>query len=125
MGWFQQHLNWTWVFAYVIWIPLNASESGLVGLVAAIFLLLVSGWVIKQKGRSLWWILLAIIFSPLWLKSKKETTTIERLSKLAQTPITELSREELLTLKEKYFTDEAAFVIDDELTSRAKEAEEG
>jgi hypothetical protein len=34
-------------------------------------LLPLSGWVIKQKGRSLWWILLSGWFSPLWLGNKK------------------------------------------------------
>ena len=71
MNWFQRHLNWTWVFAYLIWIPLNYSDDAIPPIIGAIFLLVVSGWVIKQKGRSLWWILLTIIFSPLWLKNKR------------------------------------------------------
>ena len=70
-NWFQRHLNWTWVFAYLIWIPLNASENIAPQIVGAIFLLFISGWVIKQKGRRLWWILLAPFFSPLWLKNKR------------------------------------------------------
>ncbi|MFC2022374.1 hypothetical protein ACFLTR_04115 [Chloroflexota bacterium] len=69
MNWFQRHLNWTWLFAYLIWIPLNYSDDAIPPIIGAIFLLVVSGWVIKQKGRSLWWILLTIIFSPLWLKN--------------------------------------------------------
>ena len=70
MSWFQRHLNWTWVFAYLIWIPLNASRDVEPQIIGAIFLLVVSGWVIKQKGRSLWWVLLTPFFSPLWLKNK-------------------------------------------------------
>ncbi|MFC1967128.1 hypothetical protein ACFLV2_00570 [Chloroflexota bacterium] len=71
MKWFQRHLNWTWVFAYLIWFLLNRSESVVVWLSVIILLLIVSGWVIKQKGRRLWWILLTIVFSPLWLSNKK------------------------------------------------------
>ena len=70
MNWFQRHLNWTWVFAYLIWIPLNASDDAIPPIIGAIFLLVVSGWVIKQKGRSLWWVLLTPLFSPLWLKNE-------------------------------------------------------
>lgn len=69
MNWFQRHLNWTWLFAYLIWIPLNYSDNTMPPIIGAIFLLVVSGWVIKQKGRSLWWILLTIVFSPFWLKN--------------------------------------------------------
>lgn len=72
MNWFQRHLNWTWVFAYLIWIPLNASDDAAPQIIGSIFLLLLSGWVIKQKGRRLWWILLTIVFSPLWLSNKKK-----------------------------------------------------
>ena len=78
MNWFERHLNWTWVFAYLIWWYLNGTaiyeESAtfnVLSLVALIFLTIVSGWVIKQKERSLWWLLLAPVFSPLWLKNKK------------------------------------------------------
>ena len=117
MGWVQRHLNWTWLFTYLIWIPINYSESTILPIIGAIFLLLVSGWVIKQKGRSLWWILLTIVFSPLWLKN------ITR--KLEQTPMTELSTDELLTLKEKYITDESTVsIVDDELATRAKDTKE-
>ncbi len=78
LNWFQRHLNWTWVFAYLIWWYLNGTaiyeESAtfnVLSLVALIFLTIVSGWVIKQKGRSLWWILLTPFFSPLWLKNMR------------------------------------------------------
>lgn len=72
MNWFQRHLNWTWVLVYLLWFVLNASESVVAGLVAAVFWLIVSGWVIKQKGRRLWWLLLSWLFSPLWLSNKKK-----------------------------------------------------
>lgn len=76
-NWFQRHLNWTWVLAYLLWFVINAYANDPFGivwwlsLVAAIFCLIVSGWVIKQKGRRLWWLLLYWIGSPLWLKNKK------------------------------------------------------
>jgi hypothetical protein len=76
MNWFQRHLNWTWALAYLLWFVINAYARDPFGilwwlsLVAAVFWLIVSGWVIKQKGRSLWWILLAPVFSPLWLRNK-------------------------------------------------------
>jgi len=87
MNWFQRHLNWTWVLSYLLMFvgafmfgflmglaDPNVSEDA-VGVVAqifgSIFMLVVSGWVIKQKGRSLWWLLLSGLFSPLWLSNKK------------------------------------------------------
>ena len=122
MGWFQRHLNWTYVFTYLLWVVANASDSAVLGLVALVFLTIVSGWVIKQKGRILWWLLLLPFFSPWWLK---ETKTIERHKKLGQIPMKELSIEELLMLKKKHITDESGVsIIDDELATRAKEAEE-
>ena len=73
-SWFQRHLNWAWVFAYLIWLPLNLSYNIVPQVIGAIFLLFVSGWVIKKKGRSLWWILLTPFFSPLWLKNERIVT---------------------------------------------------
>lgn len=70
-SWFQRHLNWTWVFACLIWLPLNLSYNIVPQVMGAIFLLFVSGWVIKQKGRTLWWIFLAPFFAPLWLKNER------------------------------------------------------
>jgi hypothetical protein len=70
-SWFQRHLNWTWVFAYLIWLPLNLSYNIVPEVIGAVFLLFVSGWVINQKRRSLWWILLTPVFSPLWLKNER------------------------------------------------------
>jgi len=73
-SWFRRHLNWTWVFAYLIWLPLNLSYDIAPQIIGAIPLLFVSGWVIRQKGRSLWWILLTPVFSPLWLKNERMAT---------------------------------------------------
>jgi hypothetical protein len=74
-NWFQRHLNWTWALAYLVWIPLNGADHIVPQIIGTVFLLFVSGWVIKQKGRSLWWILLTPVFSPLWLKNKKAMTS--------------------------------------------------
>ena len=75
MNWFRRHLNWTYVLAYLLWFVLNlyTDESVVawwLSLVAAILWLVISGWVIKQKGRRLWWLLLSWVGSPLWLKNK-------------------------------------------------------
>ncbi len=69
MQWFQRHLNWTYVLAnlslsLVVWAEW---ELRLVGFA----MWPIAGWIIIQKGRSLWWLLLAPVFSPLWLTSKK------------------------------------------------------
>ncbi len=80
--WFQRHLNLTWVLgcllAFVVALMMPVVIEGTlfapvtVGstIVAGIIILGVSSWVIIQKGRSLWWILLSGLFSPLWLKNK-------------------------------------------------------
>jgi len=42
----------------------NISENAVRGMAVifgGIFMLVVSGWVIKQKGRSLWWLLLFFV----------------------------------------------------------------
>lgn len=70
--WFEKHLNWTWVFAYFIWAILNAVRHPVIQIIGVVFLLLISGWVIKKKARSLWWLLLTPIFAPLWLPNKQE-----------------------------------------------------
>jgi hypothetical protein len=61
--------------------------------------------------------------TPLLLKSKSERLKMsksERLKHFKEIPMDELSAEELLTLREKYITDESALsIFDDELASRA------
>ena len=75
MNWFQRHLNWAWIFVYLVWFVSNAATIttpfSIPSIIGLAFLLVVSGWVIKQKGRSLWWLLLMPVFSPLWLKNMK------------------------------------------------------
>ncbi len=74
IDWFQRHLNWTMVLGYllanVVSFMLNRVPP--LGTIAAIAIgLPVAAWVISQKGRSLWWLLLSGLFSPLWLTNKK------------------------------------------------------
>jgi tetratricopeptide (TPR) repeat protein len=40
---------------------------GMAAIACGIVMLSVGGWVIRQKGRSLWWLLLTVFFSPVWL----------------------------------------------------------
>ena len=77
MNWFQKHLNWTWVLAYLFMVLIQfvigaegIEAKGVGSLLGVTIMLPISGWVIVQKGRSLWWILLSGLFSPLWLKNK-------------------------------------------------------
>jgi len=77
-GWFLKHLNWTWVLAYLFVVAIllvigaEGSEAKVLANILGVTIMLpVSGWVISQKGRSLWWLLLAWLFSPLWLPNKK------------------------------------------------------
>lgn len=89
MNWFKRHLNWTWVFAYLIWFPLNATALDhdfhtIPSLIGSGFLLGVSIWVIKQKGRRLAWVLLTPFFSPLWLGNKKTQPTATQAVPLIQ-----------------------------------------
>lgn len=75
-SWFHNHLNWTLVLAEVaitglVVILIGAAGSLLSDSEAALAYLLtvilqcalravVGGWVLKQKSRSLWWVLLAV-----------------------------------------------------------------
>lgn len=89
MNWFSRSLNWAYVIAlgyyllicYLIvkafdflapfsLIPLIVYEA--IGTLLALTIMIpVSIWVLKAKGRSLWWLFLAGFFSPLWLPNKK------------------------------------------------------
>jgi len=96
MNWFQRHLNWTCVLGYplglvvffvvgalvgnvLIWLtgdPTLGDAAIVVGAIASIITLLVlTGWVLHQKGRSLWWLLTVPLLLgwglPLWLENKK------------------------------------------------------
>ena len=83
MNWLKQHLNWAWVimlaatFVLMILIMLPASDTGssplegiaIIGWVIGLFLS--SFWVLSQKRRSPWWVLLAGYGSVLWLSNKR------------------------------------------------------
>jgi hypothetical protein len=70
MNWFKRHLNWTFFIAWLVGIALYLafilSITSLEGLelfilsysLFIIWLLLVGGWFLRQKGRSLWFLLL-------------------------------------------------------------------
>jgi len=98
MDWFKQHLNWTWVFCLLLTSLFSliltlfeiSGDAGsnvaywvflVAGLGSFVFFLVISGWVIKQKGHSLWWILLVGWFSPLWLSNIK-TIVKEQIASL-------------------------------------------
>ena len=91
MSWFRRHLNWTWILGCVLALvvppvmltfvaavadhPASWEDVGAMAVVAElvgiIIMLVISAWVIRQKGRSQWWLLLCGCFSPLWLSNKK------------------------------------------------------
>ena len=69
MNWFKRHLNWTILIAAVagLILPFSTGFAGMAILsmimliVQAVMVVGVCGWVLKQKGRSLWnlfWLLL-------------------------------------------------------------------
>jgi hypothetical protein len=72
--WSRRHLNWTLVILWVTVFPLLSIIGGIIGipqivinwLVPLFILLPFTGWALKRKNRSLWWLLLFII-PPLWL----------------------------------------------------------
>jgi len=91
MNWFERHLNWTMVLAWLGTLPVAfiagfiiamvmvsadpyVSEEALdgagfvTGVIIALVILIPSwGWVLKKKNRSLWWLLLGL-FVPLgWI----------------------------------------------------------
>jgi len=70
-NWFHEHLNWTWVVAWSISIGLSYCGIALLDATGLVLIVFVSGWVIHQKRRTLWWILLSPAFSPLWLENKR------------------------------------------------------
>jgi len=77
MNWFQRHLNWTWVLALVpvlglpaLWVVRTETVGGLEAALLGLAMLVVSNFVITDKGRSRWWLLLSGVLSPLWLKNK-------------------------------------------------------
>ncbi len=96
-NWFERHLNWTWVLgilafyllqigigfvygftkgasgAYVTELELN-NMSNTAWLVSLLFVYIpVTGWVLKKKNRSLWFILVSgFFFLTLWIENKSK-----------------------------------------------------
>jgi hypothetical protein len=70
MNWFEKHLNWTlWIttislplialfVGYFVGNSLGAYFPKIVGLIITILALLIYGWVLRKKKRSLLWLLL-------------------------------------------------------------------
>jgi hypothetical protein len=70
MNWFEKHLNWTlWIativlplivlfIGYFVGNSLGTYFPKIVGLILTILILLIYGWVLRKKNRSLWWLLL-------------------------------------------------------------------
>jgi len=87
MNWFNRHLNWSWILAWVlclltaflVGVAIGATAPGTpdeafdaIGIVLTLAIMLpASIFVLKAKDRSLWWLLLSGWFSPLWLSNKK------------------------------------------------------
>jgi hypothetical protein len=90
-NWFERHLNWTWMFGlitfYFIQIVATPSRAGYLTtsqleeayntsftvwlLSLCILYLPLTGWVLRQKGRSLWFLLISgFLFLPLWIENK-------------------------------------------------------
>lgn len=79
--WFKKHLNWTYLIIWLIGGSLFGGGDtlvetdywlGLIMLWLGVVVLWANAiWVIRRKGRSLWWLALVWAFSPLWLKNKR------------------------------------------------------
>jgi curved DNA-binding protein CbpA len=69
MSWFQRHLHWTYLlggaplFLYQVWLGSYTSDTsgGLLALPVLMVYFGVGGWVLKQKERSLWWLLACLV----------------------------------------------------------------
>lgn len=63
MNWFQRHLNWTMILTALAWYILAGIEgSGIGWLIGLVVCFPIYGWILSQKRRSLWWLL--ILFVP-------------------------------------------------------------
>jgi len=85
MKWLNKHLNWSYIFAFVvaliILVVVGFMASNVTGYLIFLALnLLVGGWVISRKGHSLWYLVLvglvfiAFPFVVLFLKNRGDIT---------------------------------------------------
>ena len=67
MSWFKNHLNWTATFGILLGLLFSILarefENDFLWALAVAVLLVISTWVLRQKRRTLWWLL--ILFVPL------------------------------------------------------------
>ena len=72
--WAKKHLNWVWWIAFAIRIAAipAPTDPPIPYFAATVLLIAVTLWVLHQKGRSLWWVLIAIAAPFLSNKSVKE-----------------------------------------------------
>jgi len=68
MNWFKRHLNWTLTLTLLVALLFVSTTTGapaitefMVRGIATIASFAVAGWVIRQKGRSLGWLLMGLI----------------------------------------------------------------
>jgi len=68
VNWFEQHLNWTAVSIGLVWyIAGGIGASWLGWLIGLVVCLLMYGWVLRQKNRSLSYLLVLFIpFGWIW-----------------------------------------------------------
>ena len=71
MKWFNEHLNWTYIFILIIALAaLLSTIPHLIILGAIIYLalnLLGGWWILKKKGLSMWYLVLIFVFYILFL----------------------------------------------------------
>ena len=86
MNWFNEHLNWLYIFVFVIALIILAIvgfvQNNVIGYLAFLVLnLLGGGWVLWKKGQSLWYLVLVgliyIAFPFVVLLSKNKRTIKE------------------------------------------------
>lgn len=90
MNWFKKHLNLTYLITFILcgllcWLFYEILQNDTLGLFAVVLYFVVAGWVLKNKRRSLWWLLLSpYLLAPLWLTNSKELHDYEKLLKQKQ-----------------------------------------
>jgi len=91
MNWFKKHLNWTlaitWLSFIVLVLPTAVADTPTPYLIMfttwAVMVVGVSGWVLKQKSRSLWnllWFLIAGIVI-IFLENKASDRVLQEEAK--------------------------------------------